>query len=244
MELYNNVSKHSNYQVLSSLITDNMSIENIETNSRYEKERFDYIKKHIQVDGKKILDIGGNTGFFTFESIKEGARGLTYVEGNYEHAMFVSEIAKLLGVENITVLNQYFDFDKLINAEFDVTYLLNVLHHVGDDFGDNKISIIEAKKQILNYINNMAKITKYMIFQLGFNWKGNRDICLFEHGEKQEMIDYIEQGTNENWSIEDIGVSTGNDYVELDETNIKRIDDIGEFRNRPIFVMKSKIKRI
>ena len=39
-------------------------------------------------------------------------------------------------------------------------------------------------------------------------------------------------------------ITAKNIEIKLNDTNVKRIDSIGEFRNRPIFIMKSKIKRI
>lgn len=33
-------------------------------------------------EGKSVLDIGGNSGFFTFELIEKGAKKIHYYEGN------------------------------------------------------------------------------------------------------------------------------------------------------------------
>lgn len=238
--LYNNISKHSNYQVLSSLITDNIEGIDVQTNSRNELIRLEYFNKHYNVCGKKVLDIGGNTGFFSFEAIKSGAKDVTYVEGNYEHYTFVTEISKMLDLNNFHTKNEYYDFENLLKEHYDLVYLLNVLHHIGDDFGNNEINILEAKKKIIQYINNMSNITDNMILQLGFNWKGNRNICLFENGTKQEMINYIYNGIKDYWLIDSIGISNGSRYEELDNQNIERNDSLGEFGNRPIFVLKRK----
>jgi hypothetical protein len=32
-------------------------------------------------------------------------------------------------------------------------------------------------------------------------------------------------------------------YADLDDTNIQRVDSLGEFLNRPIFIMRSKIQK-
>ena len=53
----------------------------------------------------------------------------------------------------------------------------------------------------------MAEKTKYMVFQMGFNWKGNRDKGLFENGTKEEMVEFIKEGTKECWKIVDVGVA-------------------------------------
>ena len=39
-------------------------------------------KKNLDLKGKKILDVGGNTGFFSFDCLDAGASELVYVGGN------------------------------------------------------------------------------------------------------------------------------------------------------------------
>ena len=83
----------------------------------------------------------------------------------------------------------------LEKKSYDVVFLMNVLHHIGDDYGDSAITLKEAKENIIFQLNGMAEKTKYMVFQMGFNWKGNRDKGLFENGTKEEMVEFIKEGT-------------------------------------------------
>ena len=82
-----------------------------------------------------------------------------------------------------------------------------------------------------------------MVFQLGFNWKGNRNLGLFENGSKVELIDFIAEGVKNYWTIEKIGIAEAAnnsiEYCDLNDNNIIRNDKIGEFLNRPIFILKS-----
>jgi hypothetical protein len=93
-------------------------------------------------------------------------------------------------------------------------------------------------------INSLANKTDILVFQLGFNWKGDRNIGLFENGTKQELIDFVKQSTSKNFEVLSIGIAERiNDivqYVELNNTNIKRDDSLGEFLNRPLFIMKTR----
>ena len=204
--LYSNQSKHSNYQILPDFLSKIMGNIDIKIKNTYEEERLKYILKNVEVKGKKILDIGGNTGYFSFEMINNGAKLVHYYEGNQLHAEFVELASKVLNLENkILISNQYFLFDKLNNEEsfeYDITLLLNVLHHVGDDYCEGVNSTNQAKKHILSQLNNLSKITNILIFQLGFNWKGDVTKCLFKNGTKREMINFVLNGTQSYWSIQ------------------------------------------
>jgi len=246
-QLYNNISKHSNYQVLASPLRKHISPEKLETCSRFEQERLVYVLGKVPYQNCTLSDIGGNTGFFSFEFIENGAQSVTLIEGNKEHSVFVQEAVAVLGwQEKFIVDNRYIKFtDDLSTLDVDVCLLLNVLHHVGDDYGDPSQPIELAKQNILNSLAALAKHTKYLVFQMGFNWKGDIQLPLFANGTKREMIDFLEEGTKDSWVIRNIGIaeSDGDNiiYNELDSKNIERQDSLGEFLNRPIFIMESKL---
>lgn len=193
---YSNKSKHSNYQVLAPALQEYMGVsaESLEIKTRQEKERFDFLLKHIDFAGKSVLDIGANTGYFTFEAQGAGATNVDYFEGNKEHAEFVELAVRALGVANtVKITNNYYEFDGTNSDYHDVTLLFNVLHHLGDDYGDKNLSKEKAKENIIKQLNNMSKFTDTLVFQVGFNWQGNPEQPLFDHGTKQEMISYIKK---------------------------------------------------
>lgn len=249
LELYHETSKHSNYQIVASMLEKYISNQNIDVISRYEKERLKYFVENIDIKDKKILDIGGNTGFFTFELLNHSASKVIYYEGNKVHAQFVKEASKILDLEDIVnVHDEYFLFDNTNKDSYDVIFLLNVLHHVGDDYGDDMLTKEKALKVITKSLQSLASKTKILVFQLGFNWKGNRNLPLFDDGTKKEMIDFIAEGIKHHFTIETIGIAENEEkkvvYNRLNESNIQRVDDLGEFLNRPIFIMKSKLFHI
>lgn len=244
--LYAKGSKHSNYQVLSKRLSSLIG-NDIEVKSRNEIERLNFILENLDVKDKTIIDIGGNTGFFTFELIENGANHVDYIEGNKAHSDFVKLAVDVLGIsEKIKIINKYLNFENELNGKhYDIALLLNVLHHLGDDYGNKELTIETAKKNIITQINFFADKTSFLVFQLGFNWKGNPNHCLFENGTKKELIDFVLKGTNEYWDILKIGIAEKCDnneikYNPLNKDNIQRNDTLGEFLNRPIFIMKSK----
>lgn len=238
-------SKHSNYQSLSSQQKTIFHEDNIVINSRYEAERLKFIVNNLDFTNLKVVDIGANTGFFTFELLNFGAKSIVAVEGNLEHSEFIDLSAKYLNESRVEVMNRYFNFHDEDNPTGDVALLLNVLHHAGDDYKANKISNIDnAKVEIIETLQFLSNKFKYMIFQLGFNWCGDITKPLFNNGTKEEMIDYISSGVENFFNISNIGVAERQEdkvvYNKLNSSNILRDDSLGEFLNRPIFIMESK----
>ena len=244
IKLYSEEGKHTQYQILPTRLQKYFG-NRIDTHSRYESERLTYILDKIDVNSKTILDIGGNTGYFSFELLSHGAKSIDYYEGNKNHAKFTYLASKILGEENkIVVTDEYYNFQEGNNKKYDVILLLNVLHHVGDDYGDNNLSLENAKNEIIDSLQKISTQTTFLVFQLGFNWKGNRNLCLFEKGTKKEMLDFIQSGVKGYWDIINIGIPVKYSgkiiYTDLDDTNIQRNDELGEFLNRPLIIMKSK----
>ncbi len=242
-KMYANTSKHSNYQILPTELENFLSSKEVDTKSRNEKIRLDYFLKNVDIKNKTILDIGGNTGYFTFEFLSNGAKSVEYYEGNKEHAEFVKLASEVIERENqVQVYNEYYNFDK--NDKFDVILLLNVLHHIGDDFGNDELSREKALEKIIEHLNHILKQTNILVFQLGFNWKGDISLPLFEHGTKKELIDFITANLDEKYEIVKVGIAEKADneivFNDLNKSNIKRDDSLGEFLNRPIFIIRAK----
>ena len=115
--LYLKSSKHSNYQLIPECLNNKLMFENLNIKSRFERERMEYIISNLDINKKKILDIGGNSGYFTFELINRGAKIVDLYEGNKEHSDFVSLAAEVLSFNSsITVFNKYVDFKSNFKA--------------------------------------------------------------------------------------------------------------------------------
>jgi hypothetical protein len=240
-KLYHETSKHSNYQLLAPSVQNLIGVAPIDVRSRHETERMAFISQHVDFNGKTAFDIGGNTGFFSFEALARGASYVHYLEGNRAHSEFVNCARNALGLQDrLSVQNEYCDFCDENLTKCDVGFVLNVLHHVGDDFGDSALDMATAKQQILDKLNWLSGFADTLVFQLGFCWKGNRKLLLFENGTKEEMIDFIEKGVISTWKVDALGIAEKTDgitYCKLTSENINRDDSLGEFLNRPLFIL-------
>jgi len=240
-KLYDITSKHSHYQTLPKSVTDLVGEVKQEIN-RYEFERLDYITSNIDLNNKVILDIGANTGFFSVSSIENGANLVDVYEGDESHVNFISDISDVLDL-NITTNQKYLEFSETFDKKYDVVYLLNVIHHLGDDFGDTKISIENAKQKMSEILKYFSDKTEFIVFQMGYCWKGDRNLLLFENGSKKEMISFVENSIKNYWDILNIGIlESDSNYYNLNNSNIKNEPKLKEFGNRPLFILKSNIK--
>ncbi|MGC8777291.1 MAG: methyltransferase domain-containing protein [Candidatus Caldatribacteriaceae bacterium] len=244
-QLYQFAGKHSQYQILPKIAQNMIGRTFTQTKPRFEEERLRFILENYNPLGKRILDIGGNIGFFTLEMAVRGAKQVVYYEGNETCQTFVEMLVKLLDLEDkISIRKTYFPFDDPPREQCDLVLLLNVLHHIGDDFGSKNMNRIHAKRKILDYLNILSAHTSYLVFQMGFCWKGNRNLLLFQHGTKAEMIEYICKGTEKHWRVVTIGIPEKDGekvmYRPLNKNNIHRDDALGEFLNRPLFILEAK----
>lgn len=244
--LYELSTKHSGYQVMTEKVSQLLSLDSTKIKSRNENERLNFFKAHVSFANKKFADIGGNGGFFSLSALDLGAASVDYFEGNKNHCEFVKGLSSMMGLDSqLRVHNSYFDFQSIdSNLKFDTVLLLNVLHHVGDDFSGNA----QNANQVLNYIQDslhqMVNVTKELVFQMGFNWQGDRNKPIFKNGLKSEMIEFVTEATEKDWNLKAIGVASEVDdtivYSLPNEQNLQRFDSLGEFLNRPIFILERK----
>jgi len=208
----------------------------------YEAERADFMRRSLPIEGFSVLDIGANIGYFTLDAILAGAAKVVSIEGGEADCQLINMQAQLLELSHrIEVSRATFDFEDRHQKKYDMILCLNVLHHVGRYFGAPDICLPKAKDKIIEYLNSLSKITKYCWFQMGYNWKGDESLPLFECGLKGEVIAFLKENISEAWRIREIGIldpDTRN-YLANDE-NLERFDNIGEFGNRPLFLLESR----
>lgn len=247
--LYAETHKHSAYQVLPSSLERLLRGAGVslpEGVGKSEEARLDFIRAHMPLLDKRIVDIGGNTGYFSIRCAELGAREVLCIEGNSVHAQFLCLALQTLGLaERVQVKMEYFTGDLQLPGIVDGVFLLNVLHHLGDDFGPGDLGDRgTALDSMADMLNSLSTRTRWLVLQLGFNWMGRVDLPLFEHGEKREMIDFVRAHCAGVWDVQAIGIAQRDvagkvAYADLDQHNIRREDSLGEFLNRPLFILKS-----
>lgn len=234
-------SKHSSYQNVHPKILEKVGVQYV-PQGKAEEERWAYMSRYYSFSGARVLDIGANTGFFSVSAAFEGAREVLAVEGNAEHAQFIEASAELLQINDILkAQNYYFKFENYFERPCDVSFCLNVLHHLGDDFGNPQYDKQQAIVAMKEKLRNLSVTSSCCWFQLGFNWKGDRNECLFPRGSKRELVDFVAEACEGAWVIDEVAAfcPETKKYKPLDGELFDRFDSLGEFLNRPLFFLRS-----
>lgn len=239
-------SKHSEYQEIFPELKKILGIQEMVVNGR-ENSRWNFMLENFNWHGARVIDIGANTGYFSMAAIQAQAKEVLAIEGNVEHAQFIRSAAKMLNFDSrIKVEQRYFEASNEefifcdVNNAFDVVLYLNVVHHFGDDFGSKYMLIDDSLNEMRCQIQNISKYGEYCWFQMGFNWKGDRQKPLFSKGLKSELVNYVKLACNGFWDVKSISVynEKSQAYEEISERLMTRFDNLGEFLNRPLFLLK------
>lgn len=235
--------KHASYQCVHPMLAPLLSRHDDLPAGKLEPQRQRFLEATLAWRGARVLDIGANTGYFSFAALAAGAARVTSFEGHRPHAEFMRVAAQRLGLApRLQVRPRYFDFDADAHERYDIGLCLNVLHHLGDDFGERRLDIAAARERMRHCLDALAGCTATLVLQIGFNWKGDRHLPLFAGGEKAALIDYVREATRAAWHIDQIAVAdpASREYVPLAAENLARNDAVGEFMNRPVFVLRSR----
>jgi hypothetical protein len=247
--LYADSSKHSVYQNVPDFVSAELGYtETIDEGWRGDRPRLEFLSKfRAPIDGETWMDFGANTGFFTLSLAHDYPQAaFIAVEANPNHACFIERVAHNFELRNVQVIKRAVGLRELSTLPHsDFILHLNVLHHAGHDFDADLVpDRASFPKYAASYMQALRERASTMLFQMGFNWKGDIRRCLFEKGTKAEMIDFVSRGTGGTWKIEHIGVAErqpdGVRYADINDANVRRDDSLGEFLNRPLFIMHAR----
>ena len=193
--LYDTGAKHDRYQNLPAFVQEALGFNtDIDENWRGDTARYSLLEQSLSLkDGERLSDIGANTGFFTLSLAHRfpGARFAAY-EMNPQHVAYIREIAAHFGMEHVEVVEQGVDLQHAGEiTPCDVMLHFNVLHHAGVDFDKERISSPgKFRDYAVEYLSRLARRTRTMIFQMGYNWGGNKLQPLVPLEEDLQKVSY------------------------------------------------------
>lgn len=270
--LYNDHSKHANYQNIPDFVRQKLGYSEVINESwRGDTARYRYIKTVLPFSQmRNVADIGANTGFFSLSLANEykSTRFLAF-DTNSQHIEFIRTIKQHFGMENIDTVAAGIDLASA--SEFpahDAVLLLNVLHHAGVDFDAKEVrSKEDFVPYAVKYLVRIRSKVRYIVFQMGYNWGGNKQKPLIAGNSIAAMICLVAQLCKDSgWFFQRVGIyaKTGDElgeYFDLPREVIDMImaiqdwesceqqlktylarydtDSNSEFYKRPIFLLRN-----
>lgn len=84
---------------------------------------FNVLKGYIDFDGASALDLFAGTGSISLEMLSRGCRPVVSVEADRDHARFISDCMKKIGVtDNVLIRGDVFRFVKKCHRQFDIIF--------------------------------------------------------------------------------------------------------------------------
>lgn len=270
-ELYSDSSKHAVYQNIPDFVQKGLGYsETIDEHWRGDSSRWDYMNETLDFSNQSVLDVGANTGFFALSLARNYPDStFTALEGNNNHAEFIGMVKSHFELNNVTILPRYLDIVGLDSlGKYDTILVFNVLHHAGVDFDQNKVNNRhELYKYLVAYMGKLAAHARRVIFQMGYNWGGNKQEPVVELNNDAGKYEYTSKFLRESgWHIEAMAspfasgkpvpvthknvpdaiiaaANTGNDAImrqQLDTFMSADIRTFSEFYRRPIFICSTR----
>ncbi|MGE5507511.1 MAG: DUF1698 domain-containing protein [Chitinophagales bacterium] len=257
---YDDGSKHSRYQNVPKFVEEELGYrETIDESWRGDSARYAFLTENMELPkNASVADVGANTGFFTLSLAWDRTDCFfTAYEPNTAHCQFMKTILEHFAIPNVRVLDEAVGLEQLrVLPGFHTVLLLNILHHAGVDFDQ---SLVRRREQfdgyLAAYLGALARKCTSLVFQLGYNWGGDKSKPLLPVGDVAGMISLVRRAAGESWAITRIGLYERNaglgrylpvapdlaDQVAADSR--ERQPGLSEFYHRPIFLMKSLVQR-
>lgn len=108
------------------------------------------------IKGKKIMDIGAGTGYFTVRMAKKGAHVIAADVDDQFQEYLKKRIIKEGLTENVKIRKIPFDNPSLKTAEVDMVFLVNTYHHI-----ENRVEYFKKVKQGLKKGGELVVIDFY-----------------------------------------------------------------------------------
>lgn len=214
-------SKHGLYQMLPPTLIKKMpELEKFSFSRRLDDKRYEWFSEKLDFDGKRVMDIGGNIGYFSFRLASEKNAHLTIYEPQEQHIKAIESIKPIIDMpdEKVKCVNQGVGLDDIKTLpEQDIILLFNVLQHAGEDYDKKYVpDISHWRDYTISYLQALRSKTKNMVFQMGYTWLGHEDSFCHEEDFITFTVKLLEDA---GWKINNCGV-IGNvlnpHYVDLE----------------------------
>jgi hypothetical protein len=135
----------------------------------------------------------------------------------------------------------------------DIMLHMNVIHHAGVDFDKEIISSIQHYiEYVTEYLKRLSSKCNRLVFQMGYNWGGNKKTPIVEVSNIIKMIELqVDIFKSSGWRVSTMGLYDNLEckYVSRQinkdglENTVKQLkmDMNSEFYKRPLFILDRNI---
>lgn len=225
-QLYSDNSKHANYQNVPPFVRDALGYqESIDESWRGDSARYTYLLQEMDLQPHQtVADIGANTGFFvlTLAHSHPECRFVAY-ESHPNHVAFIRLVADAFELDNITIQDKAVDLAAIDDLPtFDVLLHLNVMHHAGHDFDSRLVNAPHAMDQYAQaYLRKLAEKASMLVFQMGYNWGGDKSRPIIDPHDQTEMVVWLCQLMDQTgWQIEELAFATRDEHSNIVYKNL------------------------
>ncbi len=262
--LYDEISKHGQYQALPSFMRNDAEIQN----ERYKHfklcdQRLNFLlKSDILESVNSLVEVGANIGFFALSLAKKYPHlAIKTIEANKTFCAISRKIADAYHLTNIEVEAGFYPFrDHKSQPKADLGIIFNVMHHGGAEYDQEYCT---TRNDWYAYSEKVmaALACSYdkMILQIGYNWGG--DIKEPLHAVTDPVgfsVKLAQMFAAAGWTITAVGVplQVGDSYeYSYMDTSGQGLEDVctrlrqskqldkckdytlSEFFRRPIFIL-------
>lgn len=143
------------------------------------------IQLFSSIEGLKVLDIGANAGFYTFNLAMKGAF-VTAFEPNPRYRIIGQNVARLKSPTTIWRPETFNRFVTLEEESYDLCLCLSTYQWMAK--GGKKI--LEASKDL----RKISEVSDYLLFELGYN-RGTSHLSTCRWNHYSALIDHLREST-------------------------------------------------
>lgn len=191
--LYAGNVKHANYQPIPDALAAHLPEPTIDPLWRDPRPRLPLLRRGLHTDptGPTVVELGANTGYNTLTLAAElPGRQFVAVEASAPHAEFITECARLLHLDNVTVIAEGM-LPEEISRRWPGAEVLdfNVAHHLGVDIAVDGVHDVETwwSTGLPRWLAGADRHPWYW-FSVGFRMGGARERELCDPDDVDGMV--------------------------------------------------------
>lgn len=260
-KLYDDNFKHGSYQMPPEYLLPYIDAPKLNYKWRDTRPRIEVLLSEISSGSDvPIVEIGANSGFQSLRLAKAfPKRTIIAVEGNADHASFISLCAEVEELENVQVFAEYATpKDLAVHAPGAIFLDFNVVHHMGVDFNQDSILSVEDwwDSGIYEWLSSISKFSEYW-FSAGFMWGGNKQFPLHDindpAGFYERILNSIQTPSDSHTKYWTFGANSESSrmpvkamptqFNDVNQSTMKAVAEeafVGEYFRRPLLRVATK----